>query len=111
METKNVAISPEEKKDEEGKSTQKVYEMLPLMMAYFIKFSQSEDVFKNHPELKKFEVVQLFYGSDCIEKCLIQLKKDCYEIKTALRISQDLEWDERLQKHFDEENECGICKR
>lgn len=94
-----------------GESTKKLNELKPLMIGYYIKFSQEEKVFDNHPSLREFETMQIFEGEDCIQKFFIKLKNDCYRIKTIVRIAEDLAWNSDLEKKFRSETFCGICRK
>ena len=94
--------------DGQGKSSRKLNELIPFMIAYFIKFSQDE-VFEKHPHLKDFETLQIFEGENCIEDFFIKLKEDCYKIKTVVRSVQPLRWNSDLEARFIAESVCGIC--
>ena len=101
---------PVNESDQGDKSTKKINELVPFMIGYFIKFSQTE-IFDKHHSLKQFENIQLFEGSNCIEDCFAKLKKDCYEIKTIVRSTQPLQWTAQLEEKYIAETICGICKR
>ena len=104
--TRNIAEEGQDK----SKSSRKINELEPFMIAYFIKFTHSEKAFTKHPHLREFETVQMFEGETCLEQFFIKLKEDCYKIKSTVRTIQSLIWNSDLEEKFQSEKKCGICQ-
>ena len=65
-------------------SLKKLAELKPVLIGYFIKFTE-EEVFNVHPELREFEKIKIFQGKDCITNFFEDLKKVLYQIHDKVR--------------------------